>query len=247
MLSLKSDKERVLLFAKLSRLSYNNNQDFKQFGYDSVCIDKNGSQAYFLFDKTDVIVVCRGTQPTHFEDIVADIKFALVPSSTGIGKVHAGFKQSVNNIWGDLGTLLLKYSTGRRVWTTGHSLGAAMATIISIRCHRFKQLPSPVLYTFGSPRVGDKDYVESLNSLNIEHHRWVNNADIVTRNPIFPYWHHGTLFYFDHNGNFIENLSCIQTTKDRIKGFFVGISKGNINFFVNHDIERYIENLEKLI
>jgi len=245
MLEHKSTASISLLFAKLSNLAYNDNQSFEKFGYKSICINKNNSQAYFLYNDTDVIVVCRGTRPTKLADIISDIKFALVPSNYGIGHVHAGFKEKVNNIWGDLGDLFLKYAPSRRVWLTGHSLGAAMATIIAIRCHRFKELPKPLLYTFGSPKVGDKEYVQSLNSLNILHVRWVNNADIITRNPVYPYWHHGILMYFDHDGN-IANMTALQIAKDRIKGFFVGLSKGEVNFFVNHDMTRYIRNLEKL-
>jgi hypothetical protein len=41
-------------------------------------------------------------------------------------------------------------------------------------------------------------------------------------------------------------MSAWQTAKDRLKGFWVGIKKGKINFYVNHSIENYIANLEEL-
>lgn len=237
--------KRALLMARLSRLAYNDNHSFKDFGYDSVFLSKNGSQAYFLWDRNDAIIVCRGTDPNELSDIVADLRFALVPSSSGIGLVHRGFKASVDNLWEDIEKLLVKYGKSRKLWCTGHSLGAAMATLISARCHRFERMPNPVLFTFGSPRVGNDAYVEQMNQLNIEHHRWVNNADIVTRNPVFPYHHHGELNYFDHDGNKAV-LTQWQMVKDRVKGFVVGIKHRNVNFFVNHSINNYITNLERL-
>lgn len=237
--------EQALLMARLSSLAYNDNQLFNEYGYDSIFLSKNGTQAYFLWDNKNVIIICRGTQPSEWADIKADIKFELVPSLDNFGHVHEGFRQSVDNIWLDLLILFKKYGKNRKVWCTGHSLGAAMATLIATRCHQILELPNPILYTFGSPRVGNKEYIDHMNSLKIEHHRFVNNADIVTRNPVCPYVHHGELYYFDHHGN-LAIMSAWQTAKDRLKGFWVGIKKGKINFYVNHSIENYIANLEEL-
>lgn len=230
-----------LLLAQFSNLAYNDNQEFP--GYKSILIDKKGSQAYFLFNIDTIIVVCRGTQVTEWQDIVADIRFKLVPSSSGIGKVHKGFKASVDNVWDDLVKLFKKYPN-RRVYLTGHSLGAAMATLMAARCHRTEGIPNPILYTFGSPKVGNCTYVKFMDSLNIEHHRFVNNTDIVTRNPIFPYKHHGKLMYFDHDGNLID-LNSWQTVKDRLKGFWLGLKKGKLNLLDNHFMVGYIENITR--
>jgi len=99
-----------LLLAQFSNLAYNDNQDFP--GYQSILIDKKGSQAYFLFNIDTIIIVCRGTQVTEWQDIVADIRFKLVTSSSGIGKVHKGFKASVDHVWDDIVKLLKKYKVG---------------------------------------------------------------------------------------------------------------------------------------
>jgi triacylglycerol lipase len=54
-----------------------------------------------------------------------------------------------------------------------------MATICAGRCFlsEIDSLPY-ALYTYGSPRVGDKRFV---NFVELNHARWVNNNDIVTR------------------------------------------------------------------
>lgn len=243
MISDLSFNKKSLLMAEFSNLAYTNHAKFA--GYSSVFLNTKGTQAYFIWDDTDVVIICRGTEPKELSDIIADIQFDLVPSSAKIGLVHHGFKKSVDRVWDDLVSLLETYGKDKQIWCTGHSLGAAMATLIATRCHRLDNMPNPVLFTFGSPRVGDKIYARLMEGLEIEHHRWVNNADIVTRNPIPPYFHYGTLHYFDHHGN-LAVLNRWQTFKDRAKGFFVGIKKGKVNFFVNHLMENYLTNLKKL-
>src|SRR5262249_14299388 len=58
---------------------------------------------------------------------------------------------------------------------TGHSLGAALATLAATR-----RAPQAV-YTFGSPRVGKEAFVRSLMSIPI--YRVVDDEDVVTRVP----------------------------------------------------------------
>ena len=60
-----------------------------------------------------------------------------------------------------------------------HSLGAALATICASR------LDAHELYTFGSPRVGNRAFVKEMKNDGIQHYRFVNNNDIVTGVP-FP-------------------------------------------------------------
>lgn len=243
--------EQSLLFAKLSNIAYlqpnESTSKFKELGFDNEFYSINGSDVYCVFNDDDVIVVCRGTQPTELSDIIADIRFKLVPSTSGYGEVHHGFKQSVDNIWSSLSKKLKKYGKKKDIYLTGHSLGAAMATLIATRCKRLDDMPNPIaLFTYGSPKVGNGAYIGLMYGIGLNHHRWVNNADIVTRNPVFPYEHHGELHYMNHDGQVVE-MTTWQIIKDRIRGFFKGIKKGKINFFVNHSIERYQENLEKWI
>lgn len=238
-------EQKSLLMATLSSIAYNDDHDFTELGYESVFLNHGGSQAYIVWDKDDLIIICRGTQPTELRDVAHDLEFALVPSRSGHGLVHHGFRTSVDLIWVNMLKMLQKYGSNRRVWATGHSLGAAMATLITARCARTDKLSKPILFTYGSPRVGNEQFINHMNSLAIEHHRWVNNADVVTRNPIYPYKHHGQLHYFDHHGN-VRVFTRWQTIKDRVKGFYIGLKKGKVNFFVNHLMENYLKNLGNL-
>ena len=70
--------ERSLLFAKLSQLAYNNTDEAKKqakkLGFTTTeFYDKDGAQAYRFMNKTDLVIACRGTEPTEFNDIKADL------------------------------------------------------------------------------------------------------------------------------------------------------------------------------
>lgn len=236
--------EQAVLMAQLSEMAYTDNQDFGDLGFESVFISNSGSEAYFLYNDDDAIIVCRGTQPTHWDDIKADLEFRLVESMGNHGRVHHGFKEYVDDVWANLIEQLEKVGD-KKLWCTGHSLGAAMATLITSRCYQLENVPNPTLFTFGSPRVGDRQYVEYMNSIGVKHHRWVNNTDIVTRNPIGPYHHHGELNYFDHSGT-LATLSWAHTEIDRIEGLWVGLEEGKLSYFSNHFMANYIKNLKEI-
>ena len=241
-------KERSLLFANLAQLAYCNERDAKSqaknYSFNTVeFYDKDGAQAYRFMNKHDLVIACRGTQPTEFNDIKADLQALPVMAET-ISRVHRGFKAEVDELWpAILEDISRKANANKKIWFCGHSLGAAMATIMASRCHLYEGIP-PVqeLYTYGSPRVGWPKY---CNSLAVTHHRWVNNNDIVTRVPlnIMGYRHHGEEHYMNAYGN-IRNPKGWQRFKDRMRGMWMGIKQGKIDNFGDHDIGLYIANLE---
>jgi triacylglycerol lipase len=241
--------EQAAFFARCSEAAYLDKKEgkakFKELGFDATFIDHDGSQAYWLVNDDDLVIVCRGTQPTEFKDIAADLKAIPVPSKTGSGKVHAGFRESVDDIWPELHELANDYGKTRTIWCTGHSLGAAMATLIAFRLQRSEDTPNPhALFTYGSPRVGNKAYIRAIEATGLLHFRFVNNADIVARVPLWPFYHFGGMYYINHYGN-LRALTFKQSCKDVWRGFIVGLKrKEGINFFVNHSITRYAERLE---
>jgi triacylglycerol lipase len=241
--------EQAWLFAKISEIAYLDPRDgvnaFAELGFDATFIDRNGSQAYWLKNDDDLVIACRGTEPTEFADIAADLAAIPVKSSTGVGKNHLGFKSSVDNIWHDIEELANDYGKTRTVWCTGHSLGAAMATIVAYRLQRTEDCPNPqAVFTYGSPRVGNKTYIKGIEATGVLHFRFVNNADIVARVPLWPFHHFGGMYYMNHYGH-LRALTFWQVTKDVWRGFLVGLKRKNINFFVNHSITRYAANLER--
>ena len=219
-------KERSLLFAKLASIAYTNLKEAKsqakQLGFTTTeFYDRDGAQAYRFMNKTDLVIACRGTEPTCFNDIKADLKAIPVMAET-VSRVHRGFKAEVDDLWPMICEDLTRpVNQDKTVWFCGHSLGAAMATIMASRCFHDDAVPDPVeLYTYGSPRVGWKGYVVHLG---VVHHRWKNNNDIVTTVPptLLGYKHHGKEHYLNAYGQ-VRNPTGWQMVKDRWRGNWMG-------------------------
>lgn len=121
-----------------------------------------------------VFLVFRGTESNKIEDMIADIKAAAMPWHVG-GKVHQGFCDAYMAVQDRLRRLLAAHP-GRLV-VCGHSLGAACATLAASDF----AAREPELVTFGSPRVGDFDFLATLHLVKIA--RYVDCCDIVPRVP----------------------------------------------------------------
>lgn len=241
-------KERSLLFARLSQIAYKDKKaatkEAKALGFTKTKFyDRDGAQAYRFENKADIVVACRGTEPTEFQDIVADLRAAPVKSES-VSRVHKGFQNEVNDLWPMvLADLIVTNTLKTKLWFTGHSLGAAMATIMSSRCYYEKALPNPEeLYTYGSPRAGWPGFVDTMMT---SHQRWVNNNDIVTTVP--PWWlgykHDGTQRYLNAYGK-VRNPGPWQKFKDKMRGMWMGIRAGKIDSFSDHSIDEYVKHLE---
>jgi len=241
-------KQQSLLFAKLAADSYGKKtavtKAVKEHGFTKTKFyDNGGAQAYRFESKTDVVVACRGTQPTEFNDLKADLKAFPVKSET-ISRVHRGFKAEVDELWPmikpDIETI------SKKLWFCGHSLGAAMATIMASRCHlRWEITNVEALFTYGSPRVGWPGYVKSLK---LTHYRWQNNNDIVTRVPlrVMGYRHDGHLMYIRSDGSIDDSGKSHMWRRfnDRMKGMWGGIKHGKVDNFSDHAMAEYIPHLE---
>ena len=175
------------------------------------------TQCYVAHNDDFVIVAFRGSESRKREgahgrgihyivaDWLADLNIDLVDSGQG-GSVHQGFKEALDEVWNTqdqtgehqgLESYLDEVGNedGRRrsVWFTGHSLGAALATLAAARYGNVAGL-----YTFGSPRVGDRIFAAGFR---VNTYRFVNNDDLVTKVPLpGPYRHVGTMKYIDHPG-----------------------------------------------
>ena len=98
---------------------------------------------------------------------------------------------------------------------TGHSLGAAMATLLVSAWANVQASMS--LITFGSPRVGDSSFVATL--AKIANSRYVDCTDGVTRVPleVMGYRHVGNPLYIDRTGNITPNPGDDFVHNDRVR------------------------------
>jgi hypothetical protein len=146
-------------------------------------------------DNGQAIIAFRGTQADSFRDVVTDASFIL-ENWDRPGRVHSGFAASLRSILEPV-EQWLRDTAPSRLLLTGHSLGAALATLLAARLVE-EDRPTE-LVTFGSPRVGDEALAFSLRTLTIR--RYVNCTDAVAQlPPPLIYSHARGLHYIDRNG-----------------------------------------------
>jgi len=237
-----------LLFAELANIAYlpidQVTKLVEPLGFDEIKLfNCDGSQAYLFSSPTDTAIVCRGTEPNEWNDIKADVDAVSVVAET-VGRVHRGFKKEVDDLWPSLEKRLV--SNDKTLWFAGHSLGGAMATICAGRCF-LSHIPSMPrsLYTYGSPRVGNRRYI---NYCDLDHIRWVNNNDIVTRTPpaLFGYRHTGEELYLDSHGHLCK-VHGWSRTKDRLRGLLGGFRKYRLDYFSDHLMDDYIAAIHNMV
>lgn len=153
--------------------------DYKVFGF----IARSGS---------DVIVAIRGTEGI-FEWIM-DFRFHLVPfpyvqpgrTEQGFTGFYSSFHTAPDStsprVLNKLRDVVAD-GTVKTLRITGHSLGSALATLLAIDVAGNSVFTNPTVYTFASPRVGDKVFAGTYDRLVPDTWRIANLMDIVTLLP----------------------------------------------------------------
>jgi len=133
---------------------------------------------------TFAVLAFRGTEQ-QLEDFISDLKVGRPPLGGTAIDVHEGFKEAIESVWPQVDAELSNLTCP--LFYTGHSLGAALATLAAAR-----RAPRAV-YTFGSPLVGNEAFVASLR--NVPVYRVVDESDAVTVVPpeLLGYRHVGEL------------------------------------------------------
>jgi predicted lipase len=184
------------------------------------------------------VLAFRGTDIGDFTDISADVDFLFTPWDKG-GEVHQGFARALGEVRPSLDSALQALQC--RTLFTGHSLGAAMATLMA-------SVQNPAcLYTFGSPRVGDAEFVSTLKNVKIR--RYVDCCDLVARVPpeMIGYTHAGNLYYIDQERKIAQqpNESTISDDQDHAREKYLlvyALKIGNVDLrdFADHSPVNYV-------
>ncbi len=194
--------------------------------------EKVGAQAILVVSERPecAALVFRGTEQ-GVTDFAADLADLHVHSDAEIVDVHSGFKAQFDSIWDAIETELGKLTCP--VFYTGHSLGAALATLAAAR------RPPQAVYAFGSPLVGNDAFARMTARLPI--HRVVDGSDIVTVMP-------PAKLGFVHVGT--EHRIGTSATKPRLTTTIAGalrsimsIRKHPPKYLADHAPKNYVERL----
>jgi triacylglycerol lipase len=237
--------------AMLSKICYETpdtaNPQFEELGYTAdriTYLDVDSSQGYILESDTENVVVCRGTEVDEKEDAISDLK-VWYSRDAEMGLVHTGFLISVNRLWPQVYSHLMA-NPAKPAYFTGHSLGAAMATIMAVRMlHTYEMVKPRALFTYGSPKpfsiIG-----AHTTAAGIPHYRWVNNMDIVPRSPGFlmGYGHCGKQHYINSWGN-VVNYGFWRRELDKILAIKRAAQFDDLGYVDSHGMVHYIAALER--
>lgn len=150
-------------------------------------ISREGTQCYIAHNSQLAVVAFRGTQPDDWHDLLDISRFVPIPWDVGL--VHKGFARALAKVWDDLRGAIDALPSTCRIWLTGHSLGAALASLTAVR------IGTRVsgVYTYGAPRIGNAVFASRIGqTLRQTSIRYVNDTDVVTHVPPefgFPYTH----------------------------------------------------------
>lgn len=175
-------------------------------------------QGYDGYSNT-VFIAFRGS--ANIQNWIDNIQISKIsPYNDTSIEVSKGFYKAYNTIkpelFDNLPSLVDKYNT-RRLLITGHSLGAAMATLMSYDIiTMFPTYELLYVFTFGSPRVGNSAFSSSFNnySKRITHYRVTHYHDIVPHVPeeFLGYLHvSNEIWYNENNSDFIV---CNDATEE---------------------------------
>jgi triacylglycerol lipase len=218
------------------------------------------TQAFLAIRNEMVLIAFRGTEPENIKDWLTDGNVPLIPSPTG--DLHKGFLRAFNTVGPKILDDLRSSpdTTGKPLWLTGHSLGAALSTIMTASCAN-AGLSIAGHYDFGSPRVGDSSFTNFYNERCAGvTFRFVNNNDIVPRVPPrgLSYDHVDFKRYFDSHCRLITDTRMFDLLLDSFEGSLLGLRKlfaqvahqkqENLplpDFIEDHRIANYISCIQK--
>jgi triacylglycerol lipase len=230
--------------------------------------DKLETQAFIAGNDRLLIVAFRGT--TALLDWIFDARIDLIGGPAG--RVHEGFNVALSFVWLDIWNYIKEQLRGRALWVTGHSLGAALATLAVAKLRLERDEAVSGLYTFGQPRAGDLEFARVFDlDFGQQAFRYVNDQDIVSRVPLrlMQYSHVGTFKWFDEHGvqqdqadwwdivtnrirEPIENLipRLLPVTDNLLARFEARVPKrfqSRIEAIEDHSMDQYVANLEKAL
>ena len=214
--------------------------------------DRAGTQGFVAGNSELVLVSFRGTEPGELKDWMTDLQIRRVPGKGG-GHVHRGFKAALEAVASDMAAAVRRLrDRGQPVFVTGHSLGAALATL-AVAASETEGIEIAGLYTFGSPRVGNKVFAKRFTAKHGRRaFRVVNNNDTVTRVPprSAGYKHVGTVEYLDAAGRLHTGTGpwklFLRRMQGQVQGRIDDFLKPGTDGLKDHGIRRYVEIMDAL-
>ncbi len=214
-------------------------QDLKAtVGYTS-----SGDVRYFHYvDKDTQWIVFLGSVTTT--NWIANFQTGFIDAPAPIGmKVHKGFWGVASSVYSTLESLI-KQNPDKKIRITGHSLGGAVAVLLSLMLAEDHTIDT--LITFGQPQITTAGGVYLFNtkfSKKVPLIRFINNHDQV---PFMlalinkSYFHFGAEVWLETNQDHVGFAILLKPDSSRT------LAKGDNSGITDHPPISYIDNLNRL-
>ncbi|XP_038881406.1 phospholipase A1-IIgamma-like isoform X2 [Benincasa hispida] len=245
-------------------------------GYVAVATDEGAAE----MGRRDVVIAWRGT--VRSLEWIDDFEFGLVSAPEIFGessdvKIHQGWysiytsddrrspftNNSVRNqVMSEIKRLVEEYKNEEMsIVTTGHSLGAAIATLnaVDIVANKLNiaattgQAFSVTSFVFASPRVGDSEFKRAFSEYKDVHVLRVKNAmDVVPNYPIIGYPEVGEELEIDtRKSKYLKSPGSLSSWHN-LEGYLHGVAgtqgknKGGFRLEIERDIALLNKSLDAL-
>lgn len=240
----------MAVMAKLAYIEFEANKDehyrlelnLKNGGFDLVKTFSEGStQAFLARNYYYAVLAFRGTEPKKWEDVQADIR--AYKTSVSEGKVHAGFLEAYTEVAEEIVKSLVDSNQDKwPLYITGHSLGGALATVATRELETTGGVGDQIAacYTFGSPRVGNRKYEDTIK---VPIYRVVHSTDVVTLVPSVGYTHAGDPRFISRGGELYRKIPFFRRGWEMLVAllpFFWG------RWVSSHDMSTYRDKLRQI-
>lgn len=163
-----------LTFACLSQLAYKSYSEIRNSlpSYNlnalyEILDTGTDTHGFIASNSTTVVVVFRGT--ASFTNGITDASFIrkkVVDDPPYY--CHGGFVDAFNTVYSDIKTCLDPLISGvnpKKLFISGHSLGGALASLLTYRISLEYGRSRPIMYVYGCPPVGGKDFSDHFDGM----------------------------------------------------------------------------------
>lgn len=229
------DELLVKTSLNISQSTYCLNEESKYKNWECITCTKNNIYIDLLSQYNELVVFGYNTDykqifisfrgSTNIPNWINNIKFTQIQpyNNTNIS-VEKGFYNIFKNLKDEvidtLNNIKLKYKT-EKILITGHSLGGALSTLLAFEMLYINNynVNDIILITFGSPRVGNEEFITLINNYHIYSNRITHYYDIVPHIPqqFLKYNHISQEIWYNEDNsiytlcndkNNIEDISC---------------------------------------
>ena len=195
------------------------------------------TQGFMASNDDHILVTFCGSESFH--DWWTNLTFTAETGPFPNTEVHKGFQDALVPTLIRIASDAQRYNpaSNKHIWIAGHSLGGALAVLLTAMLIA-EEVPVAGLYTYGAPRVGNKQFEEIFNARFQEAYRVVNQDDVVPHLPpeFLGFSHTGQRVLFERNGTRREDRNTWKKFQAMMGGWIADLTKAKITVKEPHQL-----------